>query len=104
MNGLEYSTADNNACVGACCIRILPQVELVILLYLAMYYLADCYWPLVVSSIFSLSSAVTFNPLTHISPFFWHYVFMHPKRIGQKTGSITHAWIKLSLAQETLVL
>ena len=37
-------------------------------------------------------------------PVFWHCIFMHTKRISQKTGSITHASIKPFLAQETLVL
>ena len=44
-----------------------------------------------------------FNPLTRISQFF-DVVFMHPKRISQKTCSITHASIKSFLAQEMLVL
>ena len=43
------------------------------------------------------------NPLTRISQFLV-LRFVHPNRKSRKTGSITHALIKPSLAQETLVL
>ena len=41
------------------------------------------------------------NPLTRISQFFG-IVFVHPNRISQKTGSITHASRKTFLIQQAL--
>ena len=49
-------------------------------------------------------SGINFFSFNSHKPVFWCCVFMHPKRISQKTGSMTHASIKPSLAQQTPVL
>ena len=45
-----------------------------------------------------LQCATKVNPLTHIS----RCAFVHPNRISQKTGSITHASRKTFVVQEAL--